>query len=237
MRPEDHFERHIAANPYPGRGLVIGRSDTGDAYVMIYWIMGRSAHSRNRKFTVDGATLRTEPVDVSQLKDPALIIYDAMLEWPGVYIISNGNQTRTIYDAIRAGGSFDAALETREHEPDAPNFTPRISGLLDFRGGSPAVTLSILKASPFDAGLTDRTIFRPSPPPPGYGVGLTTYMGDGDPLPGYTGDPLPLPCHGDPDDLVATYWQALDPENRIALAVKWIDQGSGDSHIVLKNRF
>ncbi|MBM3264194.1 MAG: inosine monophosphate cyclohydrolase [candidate division Zixibacteria bacterium] len=236
MQPEDRFERHIARNPYPGRGLLIGRSETGNDWLIVYWIMGRSDHSRNRKFVVAGTTLRTEPVDAAQVKDPSLIIYEAMLEHPGVYMVSNGDQTRTIHDALQVGSTFEAALATREREPDAPNYTPRISAMLDFRNGDPVLVLSLLKANPFNPAHTDRTTFRPASPPPGYGVGLTTYMGDGTPLPAYTGDPLSLPCRGSANDVLETYWQALDTQNRIALAVKKIDPESGNSTIIVKPR-
>lgn len=126
---QQNFERHLRQNAYPGRGLVVGRGDDG-AWLILYWIMGRSPNSRNRHFVAQGSTLRTEAVDPSLLADPSLIIYEAMLDLPGVYLVSNGDQTRTIYDSLQAGGSFDAALQTREREPDAPNYTPRISGMV-----------------------------------------------------------------------------------------------------------
>ena len=235
MTPEEHFERHLATNPYPGRGLVIGR--TYGAWILIYWIMGRSAHSRNRRFVSNGSTLRTEPVDLALVDDPTLIIYDAMLEVDKRHLVSNGDQTRTIFDAFQQGGSFEEALASREREPDAPNFTPRISGLLDLRSSEPTIALSLLKANPFDPALTDRVTFRPALPPAGYGIGLTTYMGNGSPLPAYTGDPLPLPCSGTPDEILEQYWNALDPENRISLAVKWLPPDARESRITLINRF
>jgi hypothetical protein len=235
--PEETFASHLAANPYPGRGLIIGRAEAGDAWIMVYWIMGRSAHSRNRRLVAEGGILRTEPVNLAQIKDPALIIYEAMLELPGVYLVSNGDQTRTLYEALRGGRTFDEALATREREPDAPNYTPRISGMLDLRTGPPAITLSLLKANPFDPAYTDRITYRPAAPPPGYGVGLTTYMGDGSPLPAFRGDPLPLPCRGAPETLLETCWQALDAGNRIAVAVKHIDPRTRTSRILLKNQY
>lgn len=235
MTPEEHFERHLAFNTYPGRGLVIG--NTGSGWVLIYWIMGRSAHSRNRRFVTMGSTLRTEPIDLSLVEDPSLIIYDAMVDVDRRHIVTNGDQTRTISEAIEKGHSFEEALATREREPDAPNYTPRISGLLDLRSPEPALTLSLLKANSFDQLLTDRVTFRPALPPPGYGVGLTTYMGNGSPLPPYTGDPLPLPCSGTPNETLEHYWKALNPENRISIAVKWIPSDGGECRITLINRF
>lgn len=232
-----NLDTHIRHNPYPGRGLVIGRSSSSDAWFMVYWIMGRSAQSRNRKFVAVDGTLRTEPVDAGLVTDPSLIIYDAMLELPDVYLVSNGDQTRSIYSEIQAGGSFDAALTKREHEPDAPHYTPRISGMLDFRDGEPATTLSILKANPLDPQRTDRFTYRPVLPAVGFGVGLTTYNGDGSPLPSFQGDPLLLPLTGDSEEVLHTYWEALNAENRIALAVKQIPLHGGMSELKVVNRF
>lgn len=229
---QQNFERHLRQNAYPGRGLVVGRGDDG-AWLILYWIMGRSPNSRNRHFVAQGSTLRTEAVDPSLLADPSLIIYEAMLDLPGVYLVSNGDQTRTIYDSLQAGGSFDAALQTREREPDAPNYTPRISGMVRPAAPHP-LTLSILKANLLDPAQTDRFTYRPAAPLPGYGYGLTTYMGDGNPLPSFCGDPLLLPLSGTPPQLLATYWDALDLENRIALALKRI---AGESVTLwLKNK-
>lgn len=229
------FDRHIARNPYPGRGLVIGRS-TGNEWLILYWIMGRSAQSRNRRFVAEGGVLRTEPVDASLVKDPSLIIYEAMLELPGLHLVSNGDQTRTAYQALKAGGTFEGALATREREPDAPNFTPRISGLLDLTRDPGAIALSILRAGRLDPRETDRHAYRPAPPPPGFGFGLTTYTGDGDPLPSFSGDPLLLPLDGAPEAVLETYWRALHAENRIALAVKAVVPGAG-SRLIVRNRF
>lgn len=232
---ERHFAQHIALNSYPGRGLVIGRAADGDAWLMLYWIMGRSDHSRNRRFAVEGPILRTEPVDPSGLDDPDLIIYPAMLELPGIYIVANGDQSQTIYEALKSGGTFDTALAAREREPDAPNYTPRISGMLDL-SGPPAVTLSVLKANPVDPAHTDRVTYRPALPKPGLGLCLTTYMGDGNPLPGFSGDPLAMPLEGGPEEVMETYWNALDRDNRIAIAVKRVAR-DGSSELMAINRF
>jgi hypothetical protein len=233
---EAGFRRQLTGNPYPGRGLVLGRSADGEAWLQLYWIMGRSANSRNRVFVADGATLRTEPFDAASVEDPSLILYEAMLELPRVYLVSNGDQTRTLREALAAGGSFESALATREREPDAPNYTPRISGMLDLRGSEPAFALSLLKASRADPARTDRTTFRPAPPPPGFGLGLTTYRGDGSPLPSFEGEPLWLPVGGSPDALLARYWEALEPANRVALALKWIPLRGGAGALRVLNR-
>jgi IMP cyclohydrolase len=234
-RAEATFARHLDGNPYPGRGLVLGRSEDGAAWLQLYWIMGRSANSRNRVFVADGGTLRTEPFDAAAVEDPSLILYEAMLEGAGAYVVSNGDQTRTVYDALARGGSFEAALETREREPDAPNFTPRISGLIDLRSPAPCFALSILKANKADPERTDRTAFRPAPPPPGFGLGLTTYRGDGSPLPSFEGEPLCLPLTGAPEALLERYWGALDAGNRVALALKRIPLRGGRGTLLVRN--
>jgi len=229
-----NFASHLRDNPYPGRGLVIGRSSIDHGWIMLYWIMGRSVHSRNRRFVVEGGTLRTAPVDPQLLADPSLIIYEAMLELPGIYLVSNGAQTRTMYETLSTGGSFDAALAQWQHEPDAPNYTPRISAMLML--AQQQVTLSLLKANPIAPAYTDRYTYRLAVPAQGLGVGLTTYRGDGNPLPSFTRDPLLLPCAGSPEDLLETYWEALDAHNRVALAVKHIPAQGGVGTIIVRNQ-
>ena len=233
----ENFRRRLAENPYPGRGLVIGRAPDG-AWLQVYWIMGRSENSRNRRFIVEGATLRTEAVDPARVADPSLVIYEAMLEIPDLYLVSNGDQTRTIVETMQRGGAFEGALSTREREPDPPNYTPRISGMLDLRFGDagPIVALSVLRAHDADAALTDRVTVRPAPPPPGLGFALTTYEGDGSPLPPFRGDPLWLPLDGDAEALLDRYWSALNAENRVALAVKRIEVSGGPGRIIVRNR-
>lgn len=228
-----NFENHIRQNSYPGRGLVIGRTEAGD-WVIVYWIMGRSPNSRNRRFTAAGEILRTEPIDLAMVENPDLIIYEAMLELPGIFLVSNGDQTRTLYETLRAGGSFDDALMTREREPDAPNYTPRISGMVVPESDASPIRLNILKANPADPALTDRFTYCPAPPPSGFGYCLTTYMGDGYPLPSFTGDPLWLPIPGDAGTILQTYWDGLDADNRVALAVKVLDNGR--SRILIRNQ-
>lgn len=235
-RAGEAFASHLARNRYPGRGLVVGRAPDG-AWLQVYWIMGRSPNSRNRVFVAEGATLRTEPFDASQVEDPSLILYEAMRESAdGRYVVSNGDQTRTLVEALDAGGSAEDALDAREREPDAPNYTPRIAAVLDLRGAEPRLLLSLLKASPADPARTDRFHYRPAPPPPGLGLGLTTYRGDGSPLPPFVGEPLWLPLAGGPEAVLEAYWAALDAENRVALAVKAIPASGGPGRIVLRNR-
>jgi hypothetical protein len=232
-----NFTERVATNRYPGRGLIIGRAGAADAWLQVYWIMGRSGQSRNRRFVAEGPTLRTEPVDPAGIDDPSLIIYEAMLELPGQYLVSNGDQTRTVHDALERGEAFEAALRTREREPDAPNYTPRISGLLDLRAGRAEVRLSVLRAHVADPALTDRVTTESPGLPAGLGLGLTTYEGDGDPLPSFRGDALSFPLDGGADEVLERYWSALDAENRVALAVKRIPDGGGASEIVIRNQY
>ncbi len=232
---QHNFVTHIQQNPYPGRGLLIGRSAVDQGWLIVYWIMGRSANSRNRCFLAEGGTLRTAPVDPQALTDASLIIYDAMLELPGIYLVSNGDQTRTLYDTLATGGTFDAALAQREREPDAPHYTPRISAMLHL--ATQQVTCSILKANPVDPAFTDRYTYRPALPAQGLGVGLTTYRGDGNPLPSFTGDPLLLPCGGTPEAVLAHYWSGLNTAHRVALAVKHIPAQGGQGTIYLQNQY
>ena len=237
---KESFEQHLTDNRYPGRGLIVGQAEDG-AWLQVYWLMGRSETSRDRRLVVEGTSMRTEAVDPSKVVDPSLIIYEAMLEVPDVYIVSNGDQTRTIADTIAARGTFEDALATREREEDPPNYTPRISGLIDLRGrnhgAAPAIALSILRANDGDPVLTDRSYYRPAPPPPGYGLGLTTYQCDGIPLPSFRGDPLWFPLPGDVETVLETYWKALDEKNRVALAVKRIPASGGPGVIAIRNRF
>ena len=232
-----NFRRHLQENSYPGRGLVLGRSADGASWLQLYWIMGRSPNSQNRVFVAKGGELCTAAADPSKVEDPSLIIYEAMLELSGVYLVSNGDQTRTVHDAIAMGGTFEEALATREREPDAPNYTPRISGMLDLRAAKPALALHIIRANTIDPALSDHTSFRVAPPPAGYGRCLTTYRGDGKPLPPFEGAPLRLPLAGDGAAVLEAYWEALDADNRVALALKRIPMAGGESAITVRNRF
>ena len=223
---EQNFGRHLMANSYPGRGIVVGRLETDgdhDIWVQVYWIMGRSEHSRNRRFVVgaDGTELRTEARDPALVSDPTNIIYDAMLQLPNVYLVGNGDHTRTIEDALERSARLEDALAVREREDDAPNFTPRIAAMLDLRGQG-ELAFAILRANAANAAESDRIVWRFPFPPPGLSYGITTYRHDGNPLPPYAGDPLWLPLTGTSEQVADAYWNALDANNRIALAVKVI---------------
>jgi len=199
--------------------------------------MGRSEHSRNRHFSLEGVTLRTEPVDPEKVDDPSLIIYEAMLELGARFLVSNGDQTRTLYEGLERGEAMRCALTVREREPDAPNYTPRITGMLDLGGSDPEISLSILKANKIDPAYSDRNYFYPQEPSAGFGYGLTTYEGDGNPLPSFSGDPLVLPLEQSADETIEAYWNALDAENKISIAVKEISLDGANSRVILRNKY
>ncbi len=225
--------RHLAANPYPGRGIVLGRSADGIHLLQLYWIMGRSANSRNRRFVAEGARLRTEPLDAARMEDPSLVIYTAMDVHAGEYVVTNGDHTDTVLEALRGGQDHRDALRRRSHEPDAPHYTPRIAGGLRAREGD--AWLAIVKADPGDPVRSLRHFYEIEALPPGWGWCLTTYAGDGDPLPPFRGDPVALPLAGDLDSLTAAFWELLDGENRVALALKAIDAGTGKESLRIVN--
>ena len=227
----------LQSNPYPGRGIVIGRLEATGEPVQLYWIMGRSANSRNRRFVVTGETLRTEPVDASAMADPSLVIYTAMDSVAGHHVVSNGDHTDTISQALRTGQRVDEVLRSRHHEPDAPNHTPRIAGGQVLREGTLQAWLAIIRADPFDASHSSRFYFQYGHLVPGFGFGITTYRGDGEPLPSFGGEPLLLPLAGDAAGLLEAYWNALWAENRISLALKVINPETMQGKILVKNRF
>ena len=206
---------HISNNSYPGRGIIIGRNHDSE-WVVIYWIMGRSDNSRNRVFKYKNNILSTEAADPSLVKDPSLIIYNAMRGIGHNVIVSNGSQTDMIYDKLMLGSGFLTSLAYETYEPDAPNYTPRISGYLDKNFKN--ISLSVIKRN--HTGNTDHCFYRYSNTPPGTGYCVTTYMGDGDPLPSFQGEPILLPLKGDVDEIANTYWEGLNEDNRISLMVR-----------------
>ena len=233
---QKNLQERLKKNPYPGRGLVLGMDDTGRRLVQVYWIMGRSENSRNRIFAHDGRRVWTEAADPAKCKDPSLIIYNAADELAGVYVVTNGDQTDTIVRAMAHGGSFGHALATREHEPDAPNFTPRISGLFDLRSGRPIGRISVLRRSAVGAG-TDRAVWSYETWAPGLGFCVTTYRGDGNPLPSFEGDPYLLPLAGDAAAIAKNLWDALNADNRVSLFVKTVDPAARASEVAVVNRY
>ncbi|MES2470836.1 MAG: IMP cyclohydrolase [Patescibacteria group bacterium] len=234
----------FASNPYPGRFILIGRDSVSGNLVQVYGLTGRSENSRNRVFSSDDdGRLFTEAADPAKVKDPSLIIYNAMLETvcdgKKRCIVSNGDQTDSVIAYFNRGENNDgdtlvAALQGRQYEPDQPNFTPRITGMC-FPAFTKHITLSVLRKSVFNDSC-DRCFYHYVNIPAGYGMLISTYSGDGNPLPSFRGEPMLMPLKGDPTDILETYWGALNEANRVALAVKIIDAKTGVSEIRIKNK-
>ena len=228
----------LKGNAYPGRGIVLGRSQDGKYAVVAYFIMGRSENSRNRIFVETQDGIRTQAYDPAKMTDPSLIIYHPVrrvTDEDGVTtIVTNGDQTDTLRDFMLEGESYVAALNTREFEPDGPNYTPRISGIV-YPSGS--YMLSILKSLDGDSSCCLRHYFTYDAPRPGLGHFLHTYQGDGNPLPSFQGEPRPVEIAGDLDTFTGLIWQGLNPENKVSLFTSFIDleTGAAESRIVNKH--
>lgn len=227
--------QYLSSITYPGRGIVIGMSKDGTKAMLGYFIMGRSENSRNRIFIREGAGLRTEAFDPSKMTDPSLIIYSPVRVLGSKTIVTNGDQTDTIYDYLEMGKTFEDALETRCFEPDAPNFTPRISGLVDMENGF-SYKLSILKAADPE-GKNCQRLFYDYTPQRGMGHIIHTYDGDGSPLPCFSGKPRAVSMDNDVHSLSKTLWFNLNDENKVSLFVRTIEIDSGrvDSRTLNKN--
>ena len=225
-------------NAYPGRGIVIGRSADGSKAVVAYFIMGRSANSRNRVFVEDGDGIRTKAFDESKMEDPSLIIYSPVRVLGNKTIVTNGDQTDTIYDGMDRQLTFEQALRSRTFEPDGPNFTPRISGILHFVDGNYNYAMSILKSDNGNPESVNRFTFAYDNPRAGEGRFLHTYLSDGDPLPSFEGEPKRVMIDGDIDRMTQMIWKSLNEENKVSLFVRYIDIASGqwESRIVNKNQ-
>lgn len=238
--PQANLEA-LRRNPYPGRGIIMGRTRE-DTLVQLYWIMGRSENSRNRVFELrKGGQLRTDAADPEKVEDPSLIIYNAMREKKGQFVVSNGHQTDSVMDGLLAGQSMMLTLGKWAHEPDAPNYTPRITGLCSLHG--PLFEFGVIRRIEEEGTLgrscygSSRQFFQYDEVPVGMGYCVTTYKGDGNPLPSFEGGPYPVPVEGDAAALVNSYWDVLNEANRISLAVKTIDRRSGRSQVVVRNKF
>ncbi len=216
----------IRDNSYVGRGIVIGKSADGKKAVTAYFIMGRSRNSRNRVFVERDGALFTEPFDPSLVEDPSLIIYAAERNYENNLIVTNGDQTDTIYEGLKAGKCFKKSLESRAFEPDAPNFTPRISGILTFEDGDFTYEMSILKSADPEGTACNRYTFSYTALP-GLGHFIHTYVGDGSPLPTFQGEPERVAIGDDIDAFTNSLWDALNHDNRISLYVRYTDLASG----------
>ena len=227
----------LAAKTYPGRGIVVGRSKDGKKAVTAYFIMGRSENSRNRIFVEEGEGIRTEAFDETKLSDPSLIIYSPVKVIGKKTIITNGDQTDTIYDYMTAGKCFNSALMSREFEPDAPNYTPRISALVDISDESLQFRMSILKSNDGNPDCCNRYFYDYSDIPAGEGRFIHTYKEDGTTLPSFEGEPLKVSLDGDIDEFTKNLWKNLNEDNKVSLFTRFIDIKTGEyqTRIVNKN--
>lgn len=230
--------QELAGNAYPGRGIVMGRSADGKYAAAAYFIMGRSVNSRNRIFVEDGEGIRTQAFDPAKLEDPSLVIYAPVKVLGNKTIVTNGDQTDTIYELMDRQQTFEQSLRTRKFEPDAPNYTPRISGIMHIENGSYNFAMSILKSNNGDPSSCSRYTFAYENPAAGTGRFLHTYIGDSDPLPSFEGEPVLVAIDGDIDTFTKTVWDNLNSENKVSLFVRYIDIASGkyETRIVNKNQ-
>jgi len=230
------LEQDLKSNAYPGRGIVVGRSADGKKAVAAYFIMGRSVNSRNRIFVGDGDGIRTQAFDPSKMQDPSLIIYAPVKVLGNRTIVTNGDQTDTIFDGLSGGKTFEQALRSREFEPDAPNYTPRISALLHINGGSYDFALSILKSNDGDPSSCNRFTYDYDNPAAGEGRFIHTYITDGDPLPSFAGDPKKVAVEGDIDSFTSMMWNSLNEDNKVSLFVRFIDIETGACETRIENK-
>lgn len=232
-----NLQEELKKNAYPGRGIVIGRSADGKKAVTAYFIMGRSVNSRNRVFVQDGEGIRTQAFDPSKLSDPSLIIYAPVRVLGNKTIVTNGDQTDTVYDGLKDGLTFEQSLRCREFEPDGPNYTPRISGVMEIEDGYYAYSMSILKSNNGNPAACNRYTFSYKNPVAGEGHFIHTYMCDGDPLPSFEGEPEWVSIGNDINEFTDMLWNSLNEENKVSLFVRFIDIATGayETKIVNKN--
>lgn len=228
----------LNSNTYPGRGIVIGKTKDGKKAVTAYFIMGRSNNSRNRVFVEEGEGIRTQAFDPSKLEDPSLIIYAPVRVLGNKIIVTNGDQTDTIYEGMDKQLTFEQSLRTREFEPDAPNYTPRISGIMHVENGKYNYAMSILKSNNGNPEACNRYTFAYENPVAGEGHFIHTYMHDGNPLPSFEGEPKLVKINGDIDEFTNMVWTNLNEDNKVSLFVRFIDIETGEyeTRIVNKNK-
>ncbi|MCC8029528.1 MAG: IMP cyclohydrolase [Lachnospiraceae bacterium] len=225
-------------NVYPGRGIILGRTPDGTKAVAAYFIMGRSANSRNRIFVEDGEGIRTQAFDPAKMEDPSLVIYAPVRVLGNKTIVTNGDQTDTIFEGMDKQLTFEQSLRTRDFEPDGPNYTPRISGVLHVESGAYSYALSILKSNNGDPSACNRFMFAYSTPIAGEAHFIHTYMGDGNPLPSFEGEPELVDVPDDIDACTDLLWDSLNEDNKVSLFVRYINiaDGTYETRIVNKNR-
>lgn len=232
------LEKELQNNAYPGRGIVIGKSDDGTKAVTAYFIMGRSENSRNRVFVEEGKGIRTQAFDPSKLTDPSLIIYAPVRVLGNKTIVTNGDQTDTIYEGMDKQMTFEQSLRSREFEPDAPNYTPRISGIMHIENGTYNYAMSILKSANGNPEACNRYTFAYENCLAGEGRFIHTYQCDGNPLPSFEGEPKLVDISGDIDTFTNKIWNSLNEDNKVSLFVRFIDIATGEyeTRIVNKNQ-
>ncbi len=222
---------------YPGRGIIIGQTPDAGHLVQVYWIMGRSPGSRNRMFVAENDVVRTRAFDESALENPALVVYCPIRVANACHIVSNGDQTDTIYDALRSGGTFESALNTRSFEPDPPILTPRIAGIVNLEDPCADYKLAILKALDRGGDIAARHYFSYETAIPGIGHCITTYRDDGNPPPAFSGEPYAVELHDRIEMTCNFYWNVLNEANRVSLLVKFIHAESGKTDLRIVNRY
>ncbi len=232
------MQKELSENAYPGRGIVVGVSPDGKYAVTAYFIMGRSTNSRNRVFVEEGEGIRTEAFDPSKLEDPSLIIYAPVRVLGNKTIVTNGDQTDTIYEGMSRGETFEQSLRCREFEPDGPNYTPRISAVMHLENGKFAYEMSILKSNNGDPSSCRRFTYSYENPKAGEGHFIHTYMHDGNPLPSYEGEPTSVSIENDIQAFSGLLWENLNEENKVSLFVRYIEIETGkyDTVIINKNK-
>ncbi len=232
----NHLNDVLSANEYPGRGIVLGMDEQGKHVVMAYFIMGRSENSRNRVFVEKDGGIITKAFDESKMVDPSLIIYAPVRVLGTDTIVTNGDQTDTVYDFMAAGKSFEDALRTRTFEPDAPNYTPRISGVVSVKDGKASYKLSILKSDENDPDFPRRYFFEYETPRAGIGHFIHTYRCNGSPIPSFEGEPERVTIVGDIDRFTEDTWNSLNADNKVSLFVRYIDVATGATETRMVNK-
>ena len=230
------IEQELKSNAYPGRGIILGKSPDGKKAVAAYFIMGRSENSRNRVFVEEGEGIRTQAYDPSKLTDPSLIIYAPVRVLGNKTIVTNGDQTDTIYEGMDKQLTFEQSLRQREFEPDAPNYTPLISGIMHVENGKYNYAMSILKSSDGDPSGCNRYTFAYENPKAGEGHFIHTYMHDGDPLPSFEGEPKRIAVPDDIEEFTKLLWNSLNEENKVSLFVRYIDIETGAHETTITNK-
>lgn len=232
------IEKELKENSYPGRGIIIGKTPDGTKAVTAYFIMGRSENSRNRVFVEDGDGIRTQAFEPSKLSDPSLIIYAPVRVLGNKTIVTNGDQTDTIYELMDKQQTFEQSLRTREFEPDAPNYTPRISGIMHVENGEYNYAMSILKSNNGNPKACNRYTFAYNNPVNGEGHFIHTYKSDGNPLPSFEGEPKLVGIKDDMQEFANDLWTSLNEDNKVSLFVRYIDIATGtyESMIINKNK-